>query len=1491
MDIEETESSSPFSLLEPSPEAEYEARIANMENSVARHTTEFFSWRLLAELSGQLPAIIEKFGAITATSMRDCVALGTERGVVVVVDYLGRIKTVLGSQTTDYGAASAVAFSSDYDALVAGYSHGYVVLWDLAKSTTTSAAVGHLFGSAITYVHFIGISKHRYVSCSAAGYVFYHHVVRRLLTTLNTTQLSSPDTDPGIIFEVAALPYGSHTCFTDDMGLVAILTSASLTVCKTRHGVKQMYRHRYAHAPAQGGMKRSFAKRPFAGSACWLPALKLKHSAATETSFSHPMLAFSWGSNITVLELRSNENERWTPDLDAGPAIKLRKIVEWTAVEDVVLCRFIDADSLLFMTRSQRVFVVEVPSGQETEVCATQPGAIVGQPWVTLSTGTEAEPSYAQMVTMFKHRVFALCNASSVYSGRLLSWTERLADLAERRQYITAITLAVGLYTGQTGQIVVGLPRTGANTESTQHTVVANKLIEMIRSALKDMFDNGGSDSSVPSPAMQRALGVACIEACLVTKNSRLLFGEVFDAYLLSPASTQIYLETLEPFILSGRVTYLPPQILNAMIDNYKASSRLVQRLGELLMQLELAPGEFDVDRVLQSCRKYQLWRTFARVWLSLGDPVAPIISMVSDTGTSGSVSESSSAIREILADDTPSIEHEDETPATVMFEYLDMVIRGRYYPDGQRIKPQELAETYSRSVVELVFPPVDSVPTASSISKTYSVLLALLQLGTEHLLIMLKHVLEDPFIGYISIIVKPGNASGNKSSDRSLRRPSQVKSVPQIIVDTMFVLTSTANSATGDGSDDCILTARQIGLLSSFALTLYVTRYPLIFLPDKTVSEWAHILLHLDDPSTRAEREYAFELLFKLNPPRSFSDYIDPTRSAGFYRVLEYIYHTLEQYDKALGTYLDHSDYAYRRAVFSAMRELADGGKPKAAACAALVAVDAETFVDAVENAPSLDHGTVIHQLEDNQAALFAYMRALLDPTSTSGMLRQVIDQGVAASDERAPPNIGLAEEQNMVVYPFQSLVPNSSQPVAKFPQEYHEKYLELLCQFNPGQVLQYLKQHADDSTEPFRLSFVQKVCERYGAIDGLVWTLQRLGDFSGALDALLLETDKEMEAVKSVISTAIDAAATMSGGSSDSLADADRERLQDHLHIAAQRVSSSIQVCKAVVSKLGKDVAAQSEREHQKQIDSGHIDTNAAKVQAGYQGQVRSELCDLWLVLLRQVLGYLHSTNRLLDTMPVTMAPTLAQTAWQLVLKHQRWMLQNILDALIFVASPASSLISLRYIVQELMAPAKEDAAVLPKHEPISPTRTLDVAEIKHLLAVAVGAYKSEAQLMALTNILVDYDLFTQLARLIKAQKQGWLVSPDDKKQAASGTLACEKCHRELFVDRRQPRAMAALQAQIAQYFDKSPLHIVDLQVFEDPSSQWQWIKLRNAATAYDEIVVHTSQQQKRRTASFAAAALPGEDDAKAFGDKAKVPSSSAPRCPQCRQDDHHM
>ncbi|KAJ2552234.1 hypothetical protein GGH95_005806, partial [Coemansia sp. RSA 1836] len=136
-------------------------------------------------------------------------------------------------------------------------------------------------------------------------------------------------------------------------------------------------------------------------------------------------------------------------------------------------------------------------------------------------------------------------------------------------------------------------------------------------------------------------------------------------------------------------------------------------------------------------------------------------------------------------------------------------------------------------------------------------------------------------------------------------------------------------------------------------------------------------------------------------------------------------------------------------------------------------------------------------------------------------------------------------------------------------------------------------------------------------------------------------------------------------------------------------------------------------------------------------------------------------------------------------------------------------------------------------------------------HLLAVAVSAYKTEAQLMALTNVLVDYDLFTTFAQLVRSQKQGWQMSPESTTSSSAEAavapgqrssergLCCGKCGEQVFNDQRQSRAMAGLRKQMGQYYESSALRMLDLHVFEDASAQWQWIKLRSASTTYDEFL----------------------------------------------------
>lgn len=64
----------------------------------------------------------------------------------------------------------------------------------------------------------------------------------------------------------------------------------------------------------------------------------------------------------------------------------------------------------------------------------------------------------------------------------------------------------------------------------------------------------------------------------------------------------------------------------------------------------------------------------------------------------------------------------------------------------------------------------------------------------------------------------------------------------------------------------------------------------------------------------------------------------------------------------------------------------------------------------------------------------------------------------------------------------------------------EVQQKYIRLMCQYDPKSVYKYLTTHDD-----YPLEVCLKLCQAAGIKDAIIYLLERTGDFSGALDELL--------------------------------------------------------------------------------------------------------------------------------------------------------------------------------------------------------------------------------------------------------------------------------------------------------------------------------------------------------------------------------------------------
>ncbi|OUM63596.1 hypothetical protein PIROE2DRAFT_61176 [Piromyces sp. E2] len=94
---------------------------------------------------------------------------------------------------------------------------------------------------------------------------------------------------------------------------------------------------------------------------------------------------------------------------------------------------------------------------------------------------------------------------------------------------------------------------------------------------------------------------------------------------------------------------------------------------------------------------------------------------------------------------------------------------------------------------------------------------------------------------------------------------------------------------------------------------------------------------------------------------------------------------------------------------------------------------------------------------------------------------------------------------------------------PFLLFENDINEEYIELMCQYEPEQVMNYLKFIDDTYTTYFySTKKISEICRRYNVIDANAWIMEKSGDMNKALDCFLdyiqEQFDKIGELIKSL-------------------------------------------------------------------------------------------------------------------------------------------------------------------------------------------------------------------------------------------------------------------------------------------------------------------------------------------------------------------------------------
>jgi vacuolar protein sorting-associated protein 8 len=319
------------------------------------------------------------------------------------------------------GGVTALALSYDHTYVAAGYDSGHIQLYDLSNPQTPARSVtptslaavssgrqeGHLSGSRIVSIGFVGGRHTAVVSADENGLAFYHSLgkvlfvdasdILRILgkypdqetvvppprtssrprqngsdTTRNGPRAPhagpAPERAPArgrrtryTILGMAPLPLGTSPHPTDLYNIVALLTPAKLVIVGLKPTPRTWFKCPREVAEESNSKSRSRWK----GTLAWFPSVlpgvtsadqelsnkKGRHSGGGKLAGSVPMLVYSWGNNLYLIRVSESRIKQSTRNMRTGKVsevdvgtIVFEEAGKWSAEEDILAVQWLNVN-------------------------------------------------------------------------------------------------------------------------------------------------------------------------------------------------------------------------------------------------------------------------------------------------------------------------------------------------------------------------------------------------------------------------------------------------------------------------------------------------------------------------------------------------------------------------------------------------------------------------------------------------------------------------------------------------------------------------------------------------------------------------------------------------------------------------------------------------------------------------------------------------------------------------------------------------------------------------------------------------------------------------------------------------------------------------------------------------------------------------------------------------------------------------------------------
>uniref|UniRef100_A0A8C3LXG7 Vacuolar protein sorting-associated protein 8 homolog n=1 Tax=Chrysolophus pictus TaxID=9089 RepID=A0A8C3LXG7_CHRPC len=754
------------------------------------------------------------------------IAVGTSHGLALIFDQNQALRLCLGSTAVgaQYGAISALSINNDCSRLLCGFAKGQITMWDLASGKLLrSITDAHPPGTAILHIKFT--DDPTLAICNDSGGSVFELSFKRVMgvRTCESRCLFSGSKGEVCCIEPlhAKVELRDHPITQYSLLAMASLTKILVIGLKPSLKVWMTFH--------SGRMDPSS-----------VPLLAW-HFVAVQNSVN-PMLAFCRGDVVHFLLVKRD---------DTG-AIHVTKQKQLHLHYDLINFTWINSRTAVLLDSVEKLHVIDRQTQEELETIEIPEVQLVynSSHFKSLATGGNVSEALALVGEKACYQSISSCGGQIFYLGTksvhvmtLRSWRERIDHLLKQERLTDALALAWSFYEGK-AKAVVGL----SGDTSKRKAVIADRMVEILLHyadrTLKKCPDQG--KIQVMEQHFQDVVPVI-VDYCLLLQRTDLLFNQIYDKMSENSVAKGIFLECLEPYILSDKLMGMTAQVMKDLLLHFQDKNRL-ENMEACIVHMDIT--SLDIQQVVLLCWENHLYDAMIYVYNSgMNDFISPMEKLF-----------------KVIA---PPLNAGKSLTGTVLLPLKDCCLAGRAYPLGDI--PEDLVPLVKNQIFEFL---IRLHSTEGSVDEeVYPHIRTLLHFDTREFLNVLALTFED------------------------FKNDKQAVEYQQRIVDILLKVMV-------ENSD---FTPSQVGCLFTFLARQLAKPNNTLFVNRTLFDQVLEFLCSPDDDSRHSERQQVLLELLQAGGIVQFEEsrLIQMAEKAEFYQICEFMYERELRYDKIIDCYL----------------------------------------------------------------------------------------------------------------------------------------------------------------------------------------------------------------------------------------------------------------------------------------------------------------------------------------------------------------------------------------------------------------------------------------------------------------------------------------------------------------------------------------------------------------------------------------------------------